>query len=152
MCDCIEAIQTWCLLKPMEKHLLWHGGGTCLVVKVLDFAGFSPIFHVTLEYLVYSSVSQFLWAFLSFSFVLGRLQSVWKHVCFLYGSEMLTHHEKHSSQTPEQSCCSPCHLSIVNSLTLSLKVINVSGCLYSTVIVFTLQFHYRFHFITSTGD
>lgn len=50
----------------------------------------------------------------SFSFILRRLQSIWKHVYFLYGSETLTHYKKHSGQTPEQSCCSQCHLSIVN--------------------------------------
>lgn len=106
--------QTWCLLKLLEKHLLWHGGEACLVVKALDFAGFSHISHVTLEHLVYLSVPQFLQPFLSFSFVLEKLQSVWRDVCFLYGNETLTHEERHGGQTPELSCCSQCHLSIVN--------------------------------------
>lgn len=62
--------QTWYLLKLLEEHLLWHGVQACLVVKVLDFAGFSPLSLLTLEYLVYLSVPQFLQSFLAFSFIL----------------------------------------------------------------------------------
>lgn len=68
--------QAWYLLKLLEKYLLWHGGEPCLVVKVLDIAGFFHISHVNLECLVYLSVPQFLQSFLAFSFVLGRLQSL----------------------------------------------------------------------------
>lgn len=136
--------KTWCLLKLLEKpSVAWRRGMCCgQGARLCMFLSYFPSdFGILGLYLSSSSPSYPLvlfwegcrvFEYMTVSFMGVRHEPMMKNT---------------AGQTPEQSCSSQCHLPTGTESypDQSLKVINVSGCLYSTVTVFTLQSHYRFH-------